>query len=244
MVYLGSARSNVLHRKIMRLVEQIFVQEHNNSFKTRYIKYRAGRLKHQYWLWNRKNKKKFLDDYDATIIKNCQPGKTAFFCSSGYYLKEIWPDIDSIEMHKVVQEFCPDVITVNSRDQLNQVISYKYNNFAVVNNRGDHWVSTQGLIEHLKNYCTVLNPGARFFYSFRDTQIHYNRLTTDAYEHFLNWAQKLSDIGLTLVWYDIQFRKKQKDGNGNYDALENPDTVNGNIKFWFVYQGTPWKITL
>ena len=60
---------------------------------------------------------------------------------------------------------------------------------------------------------------------------------------FLNWAQSLKDIcGLELVWHSIDFRKKQPDNNGFYDQLENPDTTNGNLKFWFVYKGDPWLI--
>ena len=47
-----------------------------------------------------------------------------------------------------------------------------------------------------------------------------------------------------LVWYDINFFKKQPDANGQYDMLENPDTANGNLKFWFVYKGKTWDIIL
>ena len=105
----------------MRLVEQIFVEDHNSNFRTRYTKYRAGRLKHQYWLWNRKQDQKKLDIYDASILRNCQPGKTAFFASAGYYLKDIWPDIDSIEMHPVVKEFYPNVFLVETREHLDHI---------------------------------------------------------------------------------------------------------------------------
>jgi hypothetical protein len=224
----------------MQLVEKIIPADHKTDFKTRYIKYRAGRLKHQYWLWNRKSQNKIVDEYDACILKNCQAGTTAFFASAGYYLKDIWPKIDSIETHSVVSEFYSDIIFTESRQKLPQFVPYHYDNFAVVNNRGDHWVDVSGLTDHIQNYSTVMNPGCRFFYSFRDTQIHFNRLTVDHYQYFLNWAQSLSSIGLTLVWHDIQFRKKEKDGNGNYDGLENPDTTNGNLKFWFVYKGQSW----
>jgi hypothetical protein len=224
----------------MRLVEQIHTDEHNNKFRTRYTKYRTGRLKHQYWLWNRKHHDKKIDHYDAAILRNCQPGKTAFFASAGYYLKDIWPDIDSIEMHSVVKEFYPDVVLVPDRGSLDQYVSTRYDNFAVVNNRGDHWVDVDGLAQHLTNYCKILNPGARIFYSFRDTQIHYNRLKVDAESHFLHWARSLERIHLQLVWHSVEFRKKNKDAFGNYDALENPDTTNGNLKFWFVYKGDTW----
>ena len=224
----------------MQLVEKIIHADHKTDFNTRYIKYRAGRLKHQYWLWNRKSQNKIVDEYDACILKNCQAGTTAFFASAGYYLKDIWPEIDSIETHSVVSEFYPGVIFAKSRQHLAQVVPHHYDNFAVVNNRGDHWVTVDGLTDHIGNYSTVMNPGCRFFYSFRDTQIHVNRLTTDLESHYLNWAQSLHNIGLTLVWHDIQFRKKEKDGNGNYDGLENPDTTNGNLKFWFVYKGQSW----
>lgn len=226
----------------MKLVEQIFPNEHNNTFKTRYIKYRAGRLKHQYWLWNRKCNNKFLDSYDAKILANCQAGKTAFFSSAGYYLKDIWPDIDSIETHSVVKEFYPDVILVRNRAALSSDVIHHYDNFAVVNNRGDHWVSVDGLTEHLSHYCKILNPGARVFYSFRDTQIHYNRLKINAEEYFLQWARSLTCLGLNLVWSEIQFPKKIKDGNQNWDMTENPDPVNGNIKFMFTFGGESWKV--
>ena len=224
----------------MKLVEQIYVDEHKKDFRTRYIKYRAGRLKHQYWLWNRKRPNKVLDEYDAKLLANCKPGRTAFFCSAGYYLKDIWPEIDSIEMHSVVQEFYKDVISVSHRSELTTACKHRYDNFAVVNNRGDHWVDLNGLTQHLLHYTQILNPGARVFYSFRDTQIHYNRLIVDSVEYFTNWAQQLESIDLQLVWRDVAFKEKVQDGAGNYDAFENPDTVNGNIKFWFVYKGTPW----
>ena len=226
----------------MKLVEQIYQDEHKTDFRTRYIKYRAGRLKHQYWLWNRKRTNKVVDEYDVRILKNCKPGTIAFFSSSGYYLKEIWPQIDSIEMHPVVREFYSDVILISTRQELVAAVPNKYDNFAVVNNRGDHWVDIHGLKQHLWCYTQILNPGARLFYSFRDTQIHYNRLKVNSVEYFNTWATSLEDIGLTLVWSDTVFKKKVKDGNGNYDAFENPDTTNGNLKFWFVYKGTPWNV--
>jgi len=226
----------------MKLVEQIYQDEHNNDFRTRYLKYRAGRLKHQYWLWNRKRSCPVIDEYDAKILKNCKTGSIAFFSSAGYYLKEIWPHIDSIETHSVVKEFYPSVILANTRDELPLVVPNKYDNFAVVNNRGDHWVNLEGLKQQLVLYTQVLNPGARLFYSFRDTQIHYNRLTVNSVEYFTSWAQGLSDIGLTLVWSDVIFKKKIKDGAGHYDGHENPDTTNGNIKFWFCYKGQSWDI--
>lgn len=226
----------------MRLVEQIHHSDHLQDFRTRYIKYRAGRLKHQHWLWNRKRDIKTVDSYDARILRNCQSGNTAFFASSGYYLKDIWPQIHSIEMHAVVKEFYPQIILVPNRRDLDQVIPCRYDNFAVVNNRGDHWVTVDGLTDHLVNYCRVLNAGARLFYSFRDTQIHYHRLRVDAEDFFLSWAHSLVKHHLVLAWHQIDFPKKHKDGHGNYDPLENPDTSNGNIKFWFVYRGDPWHI--
>jgi len=226
----------------MKLVEQIHQDEHKTDFRTRYMKYRAGRLKHQYWLWNRKRSSKLLDEYDAKILKNCKPGSIAFFSSAGYYLKDIWPHIDSIEMYPVVKEFCNNVILTDARSSLPMVVPNKYDNFAVVNNRADHWVTIDGLTQHLKDYTKVLNPGARVFYSFRDTQIQYNRLIVDSVDYFRTWALGLESIGLTLVWSDINFKKKSKDGCGNYDPLENPDTTNGNLKFWFCYKGSAWVI--
>jgi hypothetical protein len=59
---------------------------------------------------------------------------------------------------------------------------------------------------------------------------------------FLNWAQSLESMGLQLVWHNIGFDRKLPDQNGYYDQLENPDTTNGNLKFWFVYKGAPWSV--
>jgi hypothetical protein len=213
------------------------------DWKTLYRRYRIGRLKHQYWLWNRKNKEKFLiDHYDHWILKNCQQGTTVFFDSSAYYLKDLFPEIIAAESHPVVKTFRPDVITVN-RNQLYKSIPAA-DNFAVVNNRGDQWFTPVEMLTNMSHYTKVMRPGCRFFYSFRDTQIpKFNRLTIDQEKFWLDWAQGLEQShNLKLVWHDIQFPKKYPDANGEYSTLENPDTTNGNLKFWFVYQGDPWNI--
>ena len=224
-----------------KLIEFFDQQPIRDDWKTQYIRYRLGRLKHQYWLWNRKNSTQALiDEYDYAILRNCQPGRTVFFASAGYYLKDIWPEIESVEMHPVVKTFYPGV-HVCTREQLKD-LPWQADNFAVVNNRADHWVTVDGLTDHLKHYCAVMNPGCRVFYSFRDTQIIVNRLTTDMELMFLNWAQSLESMGLQLVWHNIGFDRKLPDQNGYYDQLENPDTTNGNLKFWFVYKGAPWSV--
>lgn len=227
-----------------KLIEFFDQQPIKTDWKTQYIRYRLGRLKHQYWLWNRKNPDQALiDEYDYAILRNCRPGRTVFFASAGYYLKDIWPEIESVEMHPVVKTFYPDVHLCLRREQLVD-LPWRADNFAVVNNRADHWVTVDGLTVHLAHYCAAMNPGCRVFYSFRDTQIHINRLTTDMESLFLNWAQGLESIGLQLVWHSIGFDRKVPDQHGHYDQLENPDTTNGNLKFWFVYKGTPWSVEL
>jgi hypothetical protein len=182
--------------KIIEFFDQATIK---SDWKTQYIRYRLGRLKHQYWLWNRKNKSDaVIDEYDHFILKNCQPGKTVFFASAGYYLKDIYPEIESVEMHTVVKTFYNDVYICPDRKDLANTLPFKCDNFAVVNNRADHWVTVDGLTDHLKNYCSVMNSGCRFFYSFRDTQIHVNRLTTDMHTHFLDWAKSLTKIGMPV----------------------------------------------
>lgn len=227
---------------------QIQVENFNQAtfktdWRTQYIKYRAGRLKHQLWLRNRKNPNDaVVDSYDYRILQNCQPGTTAFYGSAGHYLRDIFPTIETIEMYPVVKTFYPDVHICTDRSKLAEVIPFRCDNFAVVNNRADHWVTPDGLTTHFVNYAGIMNPGCRVFYSFRDTQIQINRLIGSMTETFLEWAHGLSEIGFTLVWHDINFKPKQPDANGYYDQLENPDTTNGNLKFWFVYKGGPWTI--
>jgi hypothetical protein len=214
------------------------------DWKTQYIRYRLGRLKHQYWLWNRKRKNNALiDEYDYAILNNCKQGKTAFFASAGYYLKDIFPEIEVIEMHPVVKTFYPDVHICTDRKDLEN-LPFKVDNFAVVNNRGDIWTEPYNIANYCKQYSKIMKPGCRFFYSFRDTQVaDLNRLTIDMERFFLNWAKDVAkQCDMQLVWHHIDFRKKTSDPLGNYDTLENPDTTNGNLKFWFVYKGPPWKI--
>lgn len=218
-----------------KLIEQFDQSLMRQDWRTNYLRYRFGRLKHQYWLWNRKRSHAWIDTYDQAIITNCQPGNTVFFGSAGYYLRDIYPEIYVVEQHEVVSTFYPEAY-VCERNQL-ATLPFRADNFAVVNNRADHWVDLEQLTEYIKQYTQVFNPSCRFFYSFRDTQMHVNRLTTDLVRHFTSWAHSLYDIGLTLVWSDLQFPAKAPG-----DQNENPDTTNGNIKFWFVYSGTPWKV--
>jgi hypothetical protein len=226
-----------------KLIEHFDQVDIRQDWRTLYFRYRAGRLKHQYWLNNRKTvNSAVIDSYDYAILKNCQPGTTVFFGSAGYYIRDIFPDVEVIEMHPVVKTFYPSAHICTDRTQLPNVVDFRADNFAVVNNRGDHWVNIDGLTDHMRNYTGIMQPGCRVFYSFRDTQIHVNRLTTDLEQHFLNWAKSLSELGLTLVWHSVTFPKKVPKPDGSYDLQENPDTTNGNLKFWFVYKDKPWQV--
>lgn len=216
------------------------------DWKTQYIRYRIGRLKHQYWLWNRKKRDQYcIDWYDRIILQNCKPGNTVFYASSGYYLRELFPDIIVAEEHPVVETFVDNVYIAHRKD-LHKVLPVKADNFAVVNNRRDQWYTPELMRENVKAYVQTMNPGCRFFYSFRDTQIvGFNRLTQDIKEFWINWAKSLEqEVGLRLVWHSVELPAKQQDGAGNYDAMENPDTVNGNIKFMFVLNDEPWEVKL
>lgn len=228
----------------MKKIIEFFDQGNfRRDWKTQYIRYRIGRLKHQYWLWNRKNPHKaIIDTYDFSIIQNCQPGKTVFFGSAGHYIKDIFPEVETAELHPVVKTFYPATYIAPSRQELASVLPFRADNFAVVNNRNDLWTELENITQHCIDYTHSMNPGCRFFYSFRDTQIvNINRLTTDMEQLFYNWAHSLETIcGLTLVWHQIDFKKKIPDCDGLYSQLENPDTTNGNLKFWFVYKGDPW----
>ena len=215
------------------------------DWRTLYIRYRIGRIRHQYWMWNRKRRDKYLvDSYDKFILENCQAGTTAFYASSGYYLKDIFPEIEVIEPHAVVATFRDDVHIVDRAEFKH--LPFRADNFAVVNNRGDQWYTADEMNQNIKHYTDLMNPGCRFFYSFRDTQIPVlNRLKIDMEAYWLDWARALEQSHeLTLVWHNIQFPKKTPNHLGEYNTLENPDSTNGNIKFIFVYQGEPFDIKL
>ena len=227
-----------------KIIEFFDQAEMRDDWRHQYRRYRMGRVKHQYWLWNRKRSDSvFVDEYDYFILKNCQPGHTVWFGHAGYYLKDIWPEITVVEQLPIVKTFYPEAIICRDRNKLPDVLPDLADNFAVVNNRGDYWVSLDGMTEYATSYTKVMRPGCRFFYSFRDTQIvGFNRLKVDMEKYFLDWALNLQKLGFDLVWYDINFARKMPDHNGYYDMLENPDTTNGNLKYAFVYHGKPWDI--
>lgn len=212
-----------------------------DDWRTQYRRYRTGRLKHQYWLENRKSNTALVDEYDYQILKNCQPGHTVFFSSAGYYLKDIWPEITVVELYPIVQTFYPNSVYIDHRSKLAEQVA-PIDNFACVNNRSEMWCTVDGLTEHFKHYTKAFRTGCRVFYSFRDTQMWVNRLTVDLEDHFLSWAHGLAKLDLRLVWHSIELPRKFPDQNGSYNCLENPDTTNGNLKFWFEYQTNKWSV--
>lgn len=219
----------------MKIIDDFDDASMRDDDKHNYIRYRLGRLKHQLWLENRKNKNKFvIDEYDHFIVRNLRPGNTCAFGSAGYYLDEVIEDLTVVEQWPIVKKFYPKCHIITDRSE----ISYlgKFDNFIVNNNRGDLWETAEGLTKHVMHYTNAMAVGCLFFYSFRDTQIHYNRLTLDHNDYFLSWAHGLTNMGLNLLWHDIKFAVKVKDGEGNYDGFENPDTTNGNIKFVFQFK--------
>jgi hypothetical protein len=211
--------------------------------KHNYIRYRIGRLKHELWLRNRKRNDITIDEYDKFIIDNLKTGKTCIFGSAGYYLEDLVSDLTVIEQWPIVKKFYPKAQIIDDRSQIAKVNGRTFDNFVVINNRKDLWVDTKGLEKHLYHYTKAMKPGALLFYSFRDTQILFNRLTEDHSQHFKNFATQVrNNLQLNVIWEDIRFAVKQKDGAGNYDIMENPDTTNGNIKFVFEYQTKETKI--
>jgi hypothetical protein len=214
-----------------------------NTDKHNYIRFRLGRLKHGAWLHNRKNKKSItIDTHDKFIVDNIKVGRTCVFGSAGYYLDDLIPELSVVERWPIVKKFYPECIIIDDRSELEPIFGRVFDNFIVNNHRGDLWVHN-GPTAHLIDYSAVIKNGGLLFYSFRDTQIIFNRLTTDHYAHFYNWAISLQNIcGLNLIWHDIKFVSGGKDGNGNDNVLENPDTTNGNLKFVFQYNDDTHQI--
>lgn len=203
-----------------------------------YRRYRMGRLKHQLWLYNRKRDGILLDTYDKFILDNIQKGNTCIFGSAGYYLEDLIPNLTVIEQWPIVKKFYPKAQIIKDRIEIAKNNGRIFDNFIVVNNRGDIWCELAGVEKHISSYVQSMRPGCLFFYSFRDTQIvNWNRLKENHRDYFYNFALNIQNrYNLNLICHDIKFAKKVKDGAGNYDIWENPDTTNGNIKFVFEYQ--------
>jgi hypothetical protein len=191
-----------------------------------------GRLKHRYWLTNRKRTDEFIiDSYDHFILHKLRTGPTTIFGSAGYYLEDVIEDLHVVEMHPVVKTFYPQAIIVKDRSEIKNRVP-KSANFIVNNNRLDHWMPTvEDLNCNIQSYVDCLQPNGLLFYSFRDTQmLPLNRLTVDLEKYYTNWANTLP--GLRVVWSDLNF-EKQEAVDGVYPCRENPDTTNGNLKFIF-----------
>lgn len=221
-------------------------QKKEKLLKQQYIKYRTGRIKHELWLKNRKlTNDVFVEKYDWFIINNLKPGNTCFFCSAGYYVDKLIDNLTVVENSEIVKHFYPDAFVINDRNYLSNKFKNTFDNFVVNNNRGDHWGNgIESISEYIGNYTDCLKFGGLLFYSFRDTQIpNWNRLTENHYDYFFGFAKSLEKkYNLNLIWHDIKFAKKIKDGLGKYDMLENPDTTNGNIKLIFQYKKHDYKI--
>jgi len=203
-----------------------------------YRRYRMGRLKHQLWLYNRKRDEIILDTHDKFILENLRPGNTCVFGSAGYYLEEVIPNLTVIEQWPIVKKFYPKAQIIENRSEIAETNGRMFDNFIVVNNRGDIWCELSVVEQHIANYVKSMKPGCLFFYSFRDTQIvNWNRLKVNHKQYFHDFGLHIEKTyNLNLLWHDIKFAKKQKDGAGNYDIWENPDTTNGNIKYVFEYK--------
>ena len=110
----------------------------------------------------------------------------------------------------------------------------------MVNNRADQWYDEHERDTLLDHYVAMMNPGCRFFYSFRDTQIpKLNRMTVDLELYWHSWAKRLAQSHqLNLCWCQIDFPPRGSDESG----LENPDTTNGNLKFVFTYRHGAFEV--
>jgi hypothetical protein len=225
----------------MRYIDHLYDLPFNGTWKTQYLRFRTGRLKHQYWLNNRKNPNNFIiDNYDYFIVKNLNPGHTTIFGSAGYYLDDVIENLHVVEMHPVVKTFYPTAIIVGDRVEIKNLVP-KCSNFIVNNNRMDHWLeNAEQLTNQIKHYVDCLEDQGLLFYSFRDTQmLPLNRLTVDMEQFYLDWAHSLSEaLNLNLCWSNIDFKKQLADPHSQYPCHENPDTTNGNLKFIFCLNGT------
>lgn len=221
-----------------KLIEHFLDYPMIDTDKHNYIRYRMGRLKHQLWLTNRKRNKILIDTHDKFILDNIQKGKTCIFGSAGYYLEDLIPNLTVVEEWPIVKKFYPKAQIIKDRLEIAEKNGATFDNFIVVNNRGDIWCELSIVEDHISKYVQSMKTGCLFFYSFRDTQIvNWNRLTTDHKKYFLDFGYYIEKkYNLNLIWYDIKFATKTKDGAGNYDIYENPDTTNGNIKFVFEYK--------
>ena len=117
-----------------------------------YTRYRMGRLKHQLWLHNRKRDEIILDTHDKFILDNLKPGNTCVFGSAGYYFEEVIPNLTVIEQWPIVKKFYPKAQIIEDRCEIAETNGRMFDNFVVVNNRGDMLAELSVVEKHIANY--------------------------------------------------------------------------------------------
>jgi len=194
--------------------------------KTEYLQYRTGRVKHELWLKSRKSDCVYITPHDDYILEHMQPGTTAIFGSAGYHLEDCIDNLTVIEQKQIVKEFYPNAVIVKHRKEIGELFPKYFDNFIVTNNRSDLWTDAQGLCKHIREYKKAMRKDCLFFYSLRDTQLtSWNRLKENHYNVFIDLAKEIEKIGFECLESQMEF--------ANGDGNENPDTTNGNIKYFF-----------
>jgi len=196
------------------------------DMKTAYLQYRTGRIKHELWLKSRKSNDVYITPHDDYIMNRLQPGSTAIFGSAGYHLEDCVDNLTVIEQNDIVKHFYPNAVIVKNRTEIGELFPKHFNNFVVTNNRSDLWTNAEGLCQYIKEYKKAMAKGCLFFYSLRDTQLtSWNRLKINHYNVFIELAKEIEKLGFECLESQMDF--------ANGDGNENPDTTNGNIKYFF-----------
>lgn len=148
----------------MNYIDHLYDLPINESWRTQYLRFRMGRLKHRYWLTNRKRTDEFIiDSYDHFILHKLRTGPTTIFGSAGYYLEDVIEDLHVVEMHPVVKTFYPQAIIVKDRSEIKNRVP-KSANFIVNNNRLDHWMPTvEDLNCNIQSYVDCCNLMGCYF---------------------------------------------------------------------------------
>jgi len=221
-----------MQKIINNYVDATFV----DTWRNRYMRYRAGHPKHRYYLNNRKQPIAKLDLWDEYILKNLQPGKTIAWDASGYYLQDFVQDLVVVEKYPIVLDWAPDCI-IDTDVSAMLKLKGSADNLIFVNINELRWKDINYWTTWWIQKAIYLKPNSQIFFSFRENRLLRNRLKESLTGIMSSWLPAMEQHGFYVKHYSYDPCPIDATVHDHRHAPEIVDTVNGNLKIHWEYHG-------
>lgn len=206
-----------------------------DTWRNRYVAFRAEHPKHMYYMVNRKRSEACLDYYDRYVLENLRSGTTMAFDIAGYYLKDAIQDLVIVERMGIATDIDPDCVISQSPAALTEYHG-KISNLLVSNTLVLKWKTLAEWTDWWVHNSVVLKPGAHVFCSFRDNRIMRNRLKVKFRDQLNDWFKSMEAHGFYVKDYSYDPCPVGDNVTDYQCAGEIDDTTNGNLKIFWRYE--------